>query len=137
MSEIEGWTPIDPEGYECRGCGWNHNVPQEHDCPGGRVVSPAEELHQAAATLRALAAEATPGPWVAWGAFDVRSAALSDRNLAETTVSSDADWIVTMSPAIAYPLAAWLDREADLATMGAHPTMEARVFARSINRSEP
>lgn len=98
-------------------------------------MTPAEELRKAAATLRELAAEATPGPWDVvnemepWDtpAADVANVHGRDRRdgtydwkWSWVVASPDghpdpcmkvenARWVAALSPAVAGPLARWLD----------------------------
>ena len=72
----------------------------------------AEILHQAAARLRELAAKATSGPWSA-GHKRTVVAKITGKSwgliVARDVDDVDRDWITTMSPAVAEPLAALLE----------------------------
>lgn len=80
--------------------------------------TPADEISQAAATLREAAAKATEGPWIAeysgpTGNCVIPHDAQSTReHVAKTQLyhaQADAEWIALMSPVLAEPLAAWLE----------------------------
>lgn len=105
-------------------------------------MSAAEELRKAAARLRETAAKATPGPWAhvstsadgirprwiigpptepddPWSAADVvavtgdMAQALADITEPGQLISDgDMDWMALASPALAGPLAAWLEAAA-------------------------
>jgi hypothetical protein len=62
-------------------------------------MTEAEELRAAAAKLRETAANASPGPW-------------SAQDFAFRHGLADAAWIALMDPAVAEPLAAWLEETA-------------------------
>ena len=84
-------------------------------------LSPVETLRAAAARLRALATNATPGPWEREWAFSTHFVVPSTAgNVAADNVSrlkrhqrGDAEWIALMHPGVAEPLADWLEREAE------------------------
>lgn len=78
-------------------------------------MSPAATLRAAATKLRETASNATPGPWQS-GGYGATGWTIGDghgRLYIETEDSdqgkTDAAWIALMSPAVAEPLAAWLD----------------------------
>lgn len=71
-------------------------------------MTPADELRQAAATLRDLAGKATPGEWKVNDLFGD-----SVMGIAYDMGEDDAVWVATMNPAVAEPLAKLLDRLAD------------------------
>lgn len=90
--------------------------------------APTEELRAAARLLRETASKATPGPWKTKGFGDfgwlVVDADPAGRFSVETEDNehgrADAAWIALVSPAVADPLAAWLESVAhELST--AHP----------------
>lgn len=107
-------------------------------------MTAADEIRQAAAKVRETAKRATPGPWAASPVWSPRSSVTSAvYSLAEDagTVASEvvasglakakhggitnphnALWIALMSPALAEPLAAWLEGCAGEADAMAHPT---------------
>ncbi|QUH01410.1 hypothetical protein HUO13_11860 [Saccharopolyspora erythraea] len=119
--------------------------------------NPAEELRQAAATLRELAAKAKPGPWTVDDNGDVHASERlpgSEHRTAyayETNVSihdseygdpgiadeADARWIATFSPAVAEPLARVFLDEAGTRDEGSgadnYPNEDALALARQIN----
>lgn len=122
-------------------------------------MSPADELRAAATLLRETANKATPGPWSASPVWSPRSQATSAvYSLAHPTGThasevvpsmlatpkrplvrpGDAAWIALMSPAVAEPLAAWLDFLA-LLIDGDHAAPDgyahALDFARAITGS--
>ncbi|RKT85616.1 hypothetical protein SAMN05421805_12781 [Saccharopolyspora antimicrobica] len=117
---------------------------------GYEVVPPEVELRQAAATLRELAAKATPGPWrynpekyyrepetlrfeeavFAGPAGEAATTVALTGEVDDPQSMTDARWIATMSPVMAEPLAAWLEWEA-LAMRLPY----ALDIARRINRS--
>lgn len=120
-------------------------------------MTPADELRQAAATLRELAAKATPGPWrynpekyyrepktlrfeeavfAGPAGMDATTIALTGET-DDPQGMSDAAWIATMSPAVAEPLARWLDNEMVLATAGGVSNSASLDFARQINAMAP
>lgn len=77
-------------------------------------TTPAEELRAAAERLREVAKVATPGPWEGEGGDDERPpsvwTAYEGSYVADNIPHpEDAEWIATLSPAIAEPLALWLD----------------------------
>jgi hypothetical protein len=83
--------------------------------------TPSETLRAAAARLRALAEAATPPPWrtvalrdddPAYG-LDVEPGVAVGNDSSGACELPDATWIATMNPAVAEPLAAWLERDAD------------------------
>lgn len=82
-------------------------------------MNPADEIRQAAATLRELATKATSGPWRTVEA-DVMADVLTVKDLGVPVITSaedemtgveiaDARWIATMSPSVAEPLAETLE----------------------------
>ena len=104
-------------------------------------MSPAETLRAAAAKVRDTASNATPGPWECDGIGDygwtVRDVSPFGTFAIETEDSeqgqADAEWIALMSPAVAEPLAAHLERLADMALLTGAPVMrEALALARKI-----
>jgi len=78
------------------------------------AMTPAEELRTAAATLRALAAEATPGPWEGRGKVDASIWANSIGNYVTEKITSgerhkaDAHYIAAMHPGVGDLIAKWL-----------------------------
>jgi len=119
--------------------------------------TPIEELRAAATIVRQAAAKATPGPWrIRQG--NTISSNIADRDghmvidgggwtdgtktvVYGAALNADAAWIALMSPALAEPLAAWLESEAlSLRSFDRswHGTFAARALAvaRSINGSE-
>jgi hypothetical protein len=129
-------------------------------------TTPVQELRRAAVRLRELAARATPGPWEhvstgagegrprwilgaptepgdAWSAADVIAitddmvAALQDITEPDRIISDgDMDWIATVGPQIAPPLAEWLEDTADwLEQWDTEPSDDhpALILARAIN----
>lgn len=78
-------------------------------------MSPVELLRAAAAELRATAAGASEGPWetgedgLVWTQKPIPGDPVSG-----STEPEDAAWIALMHPGLAEPLAALLDRQADL-----------------------
>lgn len=84
------------------------------------VASPADELRRAAATIRARAETATPGPWGVDDSFDtVYSDARAGRTVAHTYDSGpDSKHIVLWSPLAALAVASWLDFAATYAESG-------------------
>ncbi len=87
----------------------------------------AHHLRTAAAKLREVAGDVTPGPWhVAQQGPYVRN----ERNyVADTTASQepcgDAQFIATMSPPVALAMAGWLEREARIWDEGVRLELEA------------
>lgn len=73
-------------------------------------MTPVEELRQAAAILRERAHKAAPAPWRFEG-MQVRDS--KGHLVIKHTWPQEADWILTVSPDVAEPLAAWLDYEAN------------------------
>lgn len=117
-------------------------------------MTPAEELRAAAKLLRETAEQATPGPWgvesVASESIGVLSypahafVATIGVRTADESVTADAAWIALVSPALAKPLAAWLDSRAqalddlpsvadDLANRKGSNIRQALDIARVIN----
>lgn len=97
-------------------------------------VAPAEELRKAAATMRTLAAEATGQPWT----YDRRADHIdgSTRPVAYDPGKENGTWIATMSPAVAEPLASWLEFESEQVdrSPGRAPcVLSALEFARLVN----
>lgn len=108
----------------------------------------ADELRQAAETLRGWAEKATPGPWVArlggdhaWVAlYDDEDKIPADESLPSFeqgggATSYDAAYIATMHPGVGVALADWLGRVADdydIARYGYWSTCALNV-ARLIN----
>lgn len=93
-------------------------------------MTPTETLRAAAAKLREIADKATPGPWSRYAnlGYAVFSEAFDPDvpdGVGDVTNGSpgeaDADWIALMSPAVAEPLAAWLDGCAGEAAAMSHP----------------
>jgi hypothetical protein len=92
-------------------------------------VNAADQLRQAAATLRERAGAATPGPWGSWGQHIVKD---TGRHTCGTgpdghfgahepgcglddlgqTATEDAAYIATVHPAVGLALADWLDATA-------------------------
>ena len=76
-------------------------------------VQDVEELLAAAARLEALAARTTPGTWTVGGLLASRPEVVavlpdgSTQHVAEARAGT-AEWIRTLSPALAAPLVAWL-----------------------------
>jgi hypothetical protein len=91
-----------------------------------------EQLRAAAGRLDALAGRTTPGTWRTAGLLASRPevvAHLPDggtEHVAEARARS-AEWIVTLSPALAAPLAAWLRAAADDPGAGPEPLAVARA----------
>ena len=91
-------------------------------------MSPADDLRAAATLIRATASKATPGPWEIRDGNKVSSnvAARDERMVIDgggwtdgtkavvygAALIADAAWIALMSPAVAEPLAAWLEATA-------------------------
>lgn len=109
-------------------------------------MTPANELRQAAATLRALSANATPGPWD--GDLNGVNGPGGNNRIAVgpwagVMDGDDARWIATMSPAVAEPLAKLLDWGEFLVTSHSPQLGDAEVlellieFARQINEEVP
>jgi len=101
---------------------------------------PAGLLRRAAARLRETAAEVTPGTWVVertnrsvWVMADrglyVANTGTSDID-ESPRVQADAEWIALASPAIAEPLAAWL--ESEQAVWGEDATPPSLAIARAV-----
>lgn len=105
---------LSPGNAEPLPCGW----------PTTAGRTPADEISQAAATLRETAVKATEGPWEVRPGNDVSSNVGREDGLiidggayADSTVSvvygaalhADAAWIALMHPGVAEPLAAWLE----------------------------
>ena len=92
----------------------------------------ADVLRIAAERLESLAAASTPGDWRPAGLLATRPEVVAVRgdgtteHVAEARAGS-ATWIVTLSPAIAGPLAAWLRSAAET-----DPPAEALAFARAV-----
>jgi len=90
-------------------------------------------LLAAAERLDALAGRTTPGRWRTAGLLASRPevvAALPEggtEHVAEARARS-AEWIVTLSPALAGPLAAWLRAAADDPAAGPEPLAVARLL---------
>ncbi|MFD9223772.1 hypothetical protein ACFWDI_28165 [Streptomyces sp. NPDC060064] len=112
----------------------------------GATPTPEQELRAAAAKLRGLATDATPGPWwdertkTAWGQAPEIEVASSRGTIAELPESengqSNALYIAVMHPGVGLALADWLDAEADYyAPSPTHPThlVHALAVARAIN----
>ena len=93
-----------------------------------------ELLHAAAERLDAVAARTTGGTWRTAGLLASRPevvAHLPDggtEHVAEARART-ADWIVTVSPALAGPLAAWLRAAADAPTVAPEALAVAGVLA--------
>lgn len=129
-------------------------------------MTPAELLREAANRIEHMAAAATAGPWFAdenencWrlhGRFEhagwpggvgpskqILKAPKRNTPYAEYwPEQGDADWITTMHPGVAAPLAAWLRAEADQQdglcgdTCPGVTCVASRSLARSILREEP
>lgn len=107
------------------------------------MMTPVEQLRAAAKVLRETASNATPGPWSLLsyqivGLYDEAADSVTD--VAFTYWSEqNARWVRLASPALAEPLAAWLEREArneeySLAEFG-HRTIQRDTLAvaRAIN----
>lgn len=76
----------------------------------------ASLLRRAAAKLRETASEAAPGPWAVGGEtgnFPDLVGPVGGHARIEACVE-DAPWIALASPALAEPLAAWLEHDADM-----------------------
>ena len=92
-----------------------------------------EVLLAAAARVEALAARTTPGTWTAGGLLASRPEVVavlpdgSTQHVAEARAGT-ADWIRTLSPALAAPLGAWL-RAAASAPVDPHALVVARLLA--------
>jgi hypothetical protein len=90
-------------------------------------------LLAAAERLDALAGRTTPGTWRTAGLLASRPevvASLPDggtEHIAEARARS-AEWIVTLSPALAAPLAAWLRAAAEDPAAGPEPVAVARAL---------
>src|SRR4051794_39449197 len=108
--------------------------------PAGRVHQTAgmddpdvEVLRTAAARLEALAARTTGGSWRTAGLLASRPEVVavlpdgSTQHVAEARAGT-AEWIRTLSPALAGPLAAWL-RAAAAAPVDPHALAVARLLA--------
>jgi hypothetical protein len=95
-----------------------------------------EVLHTAAARLEALAARTTGGSWRAAGLLASRPEVVavlpdgSTQHVAEARAGT-AEWIRTLSPALAGPLAAWL-RAAAAAPVDPHALAVARLLAGAV-----
>lgn len=101
-------------------------------------MTPAEELHHAAATVRAAAAEATPGPWTDEQHHGVTCAPgdyIAVGPYVDVMHPGDTRWIALMSPSTAEPLAAWLESEADAFAGFQHGHGPPLALAREINRN--
>jgi len=109
-------------------------------------MTPADELAAAAAKIRALASDATEGPWMAedpnqqWG--DDQDHRLVGGGKILATFSSDhngplnAMYAAAMHPGVTLALADWLDSDArDAREIGPDP--HALAVARAINGSQP
>jgi hypothetical protein len=87
-------------------------------------MTPAEELRAAATKLRETASKATPGPWEIRDGNKVSSNVVSREDMVidgggwtdgtkavvyGAALTADAVWIALASPALAEPLAAWLE----------------------------
>lgn len=82
-------------------------------------TQPSTVLREAASTLRKLTESTSPGPWVFACELIVSGAA--GRVSVDVLREPDGRWIAAMSPALAEPLAAWLEDSAarvDLADDG-------------------
>lgn len=114
-------------------------------------MTPAEELRQAATTVRKLAADATQGPWKATVQGEIislsRRGPYGPAGVSPWVADEDAQWIAAMSPDIAEPLADLLetfvpvgDPPTDVyGVPGYRPTgfYEALDIARAINKAVP
>jgi hypothetical protein len=112
-------------------------------------MTPSESLRAAAARLRDLAKEATPGPWeieydhggtYAQAVFRMDPEHPDDVDcsigLGAMGAAADNVWISVMSPAVAEPLAVWLEdtarRTDQWQSWMVGSAAEALAFARSI-----
>lgn len=105
-------------------------------------MTPAEEMRDAARILREVAGNAAPGPWSVGGdEFELEDnlawlepegdGKSCGRCTSGTIDLRNARWIALLSPAIAEPLATWLDSSADDAEeIG--PDHRALTMARQI-----
>jgi hypothetical protein len=101
--------------------------------------TPSQTLRAAATRLRELAAKSNPGPWHKTDSgFGVRSSngtnVVTDEDL-QHGGTDDADWIASMSPVVAKPLAAWLEDTARLIDqwlLSTGAAVEGVAFAHSI-----
>jgi hypothetical protein len=94
-------------------------------------VSAADTLRRAADLLRETAKNATPGPWGvervhkdSYGIYSYSGhafAATVGDLTADPCARADADWMAMVSPALAEPLAAWLEGCAGQAESMTHP----------------
>jgi hypothetical protein len=95
------------------------------------VMDPAMLLRTAADKIYDLASRSTGGDWRFGGLLASRPEVIAHRvdgsteHVAEAR-SGSADWIVTLSPAVAGPLVAWLRAAAS------EPTPEAMALARTL-----
>jgi hypothetical protein len=93
----------------------------------------ATVLLAAAGRLEALAARTTGGSWAVGGPLAsrpeviARAAEGGTEHVAEARART-AEWIVTLSPAVAGPLAAWLRSAADVTPVDPHALALARVL---------
>lgn len=91
-------------------------------------------LRAAAGRLEELAARTTGGSWTVGGLLAsrpevvARSADGSTEHVAEARTRT-AEWIVTLSPAVAGPLAAWLRSAATATPVDPQALVVARLFA--------
>jgi hypothetical protein len=92
-----------------------------------------ELLRAAAERLDALAGRTTPGTWRTAGLLASRPEVVAHlpgggtEHVAEARART-ADWIVTVSPALAAPLAAWLRTAADAPSVPPEALAVARVL---------
>lgn len=98
----------------------------------------ADLLRDAADTLEYLAARTTPGRWRVHGPLATRPDVIAYRadgsteHVAEAPAGT-ADWITTMSPAIAPHLARWLRHSADhVAQLDTRVAASALAFAAEV-----
>lgn len=107
------------------------------------MTSPADELRQAADTLRDLGDSATKGQWHR-EAGEIRAINRESEEeptrLGEIGREADARWIVTLSPDVIPTLVLWLQTAADLHERCRpdeidRPATAALDFARQINGS--
>lgn len=110
--------------------------------------TPQSRLRDAAAILRDLAAEATPAPWrtlhddrhggsiVDSDHIELCVARYSDVDLQcsdyDMLRDADARWIAALSPAIAEPLAEWLEAQANEQDNRPSYCAPAQAFAHSV-----
>jgi hypothetical protein len=93
-------------------------------------------LRAAADRLDALASRTTPGTWRTAGLLASRPEVVATlpgggtEHVAEARART-AEWIVTLSPALGAPLAAWLRAAADESDAGPEPTAVARAVLSS------